>query len=239
MNAPIVTVYTNDKNLWLLNGFQHLFKKYWSPTQNVRIVGYAAPKNGTLSSPFSFVSIAKRNYPVSEWSTGLIKSLDHFIGRGEEFMVMLFEDYWLTKPVDLVTIRFLTEYIQAQPRNILRIDLTTDRCQHGRFLTLYEQVKNGCKLFRTAAHSPYQMSFQAAIWNIKLLREVLRPHENPWQSELAGSKRLAAAGNRYVVLGTKDHPVKYQPVYRSNRGTMDISKLSEEDQETILKRGWI
>lgn len=239
MEMPIVTVYTNDKNLWLLSGFQYLFKKYWSPSQLVRVVGYAPPKDGTLSENFFFVSINPRNYPASEWSTGLLQSLDHFIEGGEEFMIFMLEDYWLMESVDHETIQCLMEYMYDQPRNILRIDLTADRCQHRRFITHHGQAQNGCQIIRTAAHSPYQMSFQAGIWNIKLLREVLRPYENPWKSEIDGSKRLATAKERYVVLGTRNRPVRYQPVYRSKRGTMDISKLSKEDQAVILKRGWI
>ncbi len=239
MKMPIVTVYTNDKNLWLLNGFQYLFQKYWSSLQSVRVMGYAPPENGTLSENFSFVSINPQNYPASEWSTGLLQSLDQFLEDGEEFMIFMLEDYWLKEPVDHEILEYLMEYIYDQPRNILRIDLTADRCQYRRFLTRHGRAKNGCQLFRTTASSPYQMSFQAGIWNIKLLREILRPDEDPWMSETEGSKRLAMTGNEYIVLGTKNYPVKYQPVYRSKHGTTDISKLRKEDQDIISERGWI
>lgn len=239
MKMPVVTVYTNDKNLWLLNGFQYLFKKYWSPSQPVRIMGYASPENGALSENFSFVSIDPQNYPASEWSTGLLQSLDQFIEDGEEFMIFMLEDYWLMEPVDHETLQCLMEYMHDQSRNILRIDLTADRCQHKRFLTHYDEAKNGCQLLRTTASSPHQMSFQAGIWNIKLLWEILRPDEDPWMSEIEGSKRLAVAGDKYIVLGTRNYPVKYQPVYRSRRNATDVSKLHKEDQDTISKRGWI
>ncbi len=239
MKKPIVTVYTNDKNLWLLNGFQYLFKKYWSSSQLVRIVGYASPKKGTLSENFSFVSINPQNYPVNKWSTGLIQSLDRFLEDGEEFIIFMLEDYWLTESVDHETLQYLMEYIHDQPRNILRIDLTTDRCQYRRFLTHHGEVTNGCQLLRTTASSPYQMSFQAGIWNIKLLREILHPDEDPWMSEIEGSKRLAMAEDKYIVLGTRNHPVKYQPVYRSGRDAINISKLHKEDQDIISKRGWM
>ena len=241
MKAPIITVFTNDNNLWLLQGFQYLFKKYWSPTQNVRVVGYAAPKNGVLSLPFSFVSIAKRNYPISEWSTGIIRSLEKFQENGEEFIIFMLEDYWLREPVDRETVKSLIEYIHKQPRNILRIDLTADRCQHRRFLTNHGRANNGSQLLRTSARAPYQVSFQAGIWNVDLLLHVLKPSENPWQAEIYGSRRIAShvGDKHYIVLGTRDYPVKYQPVYRSKRAAMDISKLPKEDQDVILKRGWI
>ncbi len=239
MKMSIVTVYTNDKNLWLLNGFQYLFKKYWSSSQLVRVMGYASPKKATLSENFSFISINPQNFPASKWSTGLLQSLAQFLKDGEEFMIFMLEDYWLREPVDHEILQSLMEYIYDQPRNILRIDLTADRCQYKRFLTQHDKTKDGCQLFRTAASAPYQMSFQAGIWNIKLLQEVLHPGEDPWISEIEGSKRLAMAGDKYIVLGTKSHPVKYQPIYRSGRNTINISKLRKEDQNIISKRGWI
>lgn len=239
MKKPVVTVYTNDKNLWLLNGFQYLFKKYWSPGTEVRYVGYAPPGNGTLSGEYTFVSIARRNYPASEWSTGVLHSLETFANDGEDFMIMMLEDYWLLEEVNLSDIYTLTDYLYNNlDKNILRIDLTADRCQYRRHIVNREQVRR-CSVIQTAPNSPYQMSFQAAIWNIQLMREIMRPFENPWQSEIEGSKRLAAAGDKYIVLGTENPPVRYQPVYRSHRKTMDISKLSDEDQKVILKRGWV
>ena len=236
MKEIIVTIYTNDNNSWLLNGFQYLFKKYWS-LQKARIVGYTLPDNKTLSNNFPFHSIDKRNYAIDEWSTGIILSLDKFIADGEEFFIMMLEDYWLIESVKQEDIKVLTKYINEQPHNILRIDLTTDRRQHRRFI-IDTDTAGHCKLIRTSANSPYQMSFQAAIWNIKLFKEILRPHENPWQSEIEGSKRLARAGDKYIVLGATNHPVKYRPVYRSKKNTVDISKLTKKDQNIIRKKGW-
>lgn len=239
MKAPIVTVYTNDKNLWLLQGFQHLFKKYWSPSQKVRVVGYSQPKNGTLLDNFYFVSIDSRNYPVSDWSTGIMRSLELFLKAGEEFIIFMLEDYWLMEPVNLVALRTLTEYMYDQSRNILRMDLTSDRCQHRRYALGTNKIGD-LELVRTSADSPYQMSFQAGIWNIQLLLEILRPYESPWQSEIAGSKRLAGLGNNeYLVYGTHSCPVRYQPVYRTKRASVDISKLAPEDHDYVLKRGWV
>jgi hypothetical protein len=239
MKAPIVTVYTNDNNLWLLQGFQYLFKKYWSSSQKTRVVGYAQPKNGTLAENFYFVSIDSRNYPVSDWSTGVIESLNVFRKNGEEFIIFMLEDYWLTEPVNHAALRTLTEYMHEQPRNILRVDLTADRCQYRRY-ALGTSIVGNCELVRTSADSPYQMSFQAGIWNVELLLEVLRPYENPWQTEIAGSKRLAKAGNnKYLVYGTRNYPVRYQPVYRTKRASIDISRLKKEDHDLVLKRGWV
>jgi hypothetical protein len=238
METPLVTVFTNDKNMWLLNGFQYLFRKYWSSEQEVIVAGYSPPTNGFLKDNFSFFSIDRKNYPASEWSNGLLKSLRVFQEWGEEFVIMFLEDYWLTEPADRNIIEQLTQYLYEQPRDILRIDLTTDRCQHDEFIIDGVAYKD-CKIIRTGANAPYQMSFQAAIWNVDLLMEVLQPNEDPWTSEVIGSRRLMSAGDKYIVLGTRNNPVKYQPVYRTKRAALDISRLTAEDQEMILKRGWV
>ncbi|MCK4816952.1 hypothetical protein KA005_14380 [bacterium] len=238
MKKPVVTVYTNDKNLWLLSGFQYLFKKYWSAKEEVRYVGYAPPGNGTLTGEFTFVSIARRNYPASEWSTGILRSLDKFIEDGEEFMIMMLEDYWLIEEVNVEVVADLCNFMDEQPRKILRLDLTADRCTRRRYSTNFAKVGD-TQIIRTSADSPYQMSYQAGIWNLKLMREILQPYENPWQSEVAGTKRLEAAGDKYTVLGTTSPPVRYQPVYRSKRCSLDISKLPTEDHDMMLKRGWV
>lgn len=235
----IVTVYTNDNSLWLLNGFQYLFKKYWSSDTKVRVVGYSKPNKGLLQKNFYFHSIDRRNYAASEWSTGVIKSLDTFIENGEEFFIFMLEDYWLSETVQQANLSILLEFMKQQPRNVLRLDLTSDRCQHSRYITDRKIIQNDIEVVRTSSNAPYQMSFQAGIWNIKLLREVLRPFESPWQSEIEGSKRLAEAGEKYVVLGTTSPPLRYQPVYRSKRVSVDISKLNNEDQKMIIKRGWV
>ena len=238
MKEPIVIVYTNDKNLWLLNGFQYLFRKYWSESIQVRVFGYAPPKNGTLAKNFTFFSIDRRNYPITEWSNGILRSLEKMEAAGEEFIILMLEDYWLNAPVNQDIIHELCMFMHEQSRDILRIDLTADRCQHRNFIA--EKVDLfSCQLIRTRANSPYQMSFQAGIWNIRLMQEVLQQYEDPWTSEIQGSKRLAIAGERYQVWGTTSHPVRYQPVYRTKRVSIDISKLPKEDQDMIMRRGWI
>jgi hypothetical protein len=238
MKTPIVSVYTNDNSLWLLQGFQYLFRKYWSPNRPVRVVGYTPPTEGMLSDMFDFFSIDRRNYPASEWSTGILRSLDKFIEDGEEFFIMMLEDYWLVEPVNVEIVQRLCEFMDSQPRNILRIDLTADRCQHKRYATNFAQLGD-CQVIRTDANSPYQMSFQAGIWNLKLMREILEPYENPWQAEIKGTERLELAGDKYIVLGTTSPPLRYKPVYRSKRCSLDISRLPKEDHDVMLKRGWV
>lgn len=230
-----IVVFTNNSHLWLLPGFQYLFNKYWSSEQKVIIAGYAHPKTQQvrLRKNFKFQSIDRENYPADKWTNGLRKFL---CKRKCDIFIMLLEDYWLNSPVLVKEVDRLCDYMQRSPERILRIDLTADRASQSsaRPFTSYD----GIELLKTPSGSDYQMSFQAAIWNRKHLLEVLVPNESPWQAELAGSRRLKNRPD-LLVLGTYIHPVKYRPVYRTHRKTLNISSLPTEDQEKLAEIGGI
>ena len=207
-------VLTNNNHLWLIPGFMHLWNKY---TNNypIAIVGYN--EQPTTSTPF--LSLGEQ-LPTSKWSDGLLKMLD--IIPDEPFILML-EDYWLYDQVNMNKTNGLARYMND---DILRIDLSGNRQAYP-----HEKLDNG--LVETFSDAPYQMSYQAAIWHKENLRKVLRKGENPWQSEINGSKRV---GN-LRVLGTKT--MSYQPVWRSKQKRLQVNKLNKEDIKYIKSRGWL
>jgi hypothetical protein len=79
------------------------------------------------------------------------------------------------------------------------------------------------------------MSYQAAIWHKKNMRKVLEKGENPWESEVNGSKRV---GN-LRVLGTKPALLRYQPVWRSKKRKWQLEKIKTVDLEYMKERGWL
>jgi hypothetical protein len=201
------------------------FNKYWSNKQQVDIVGFNKPEFELLDN-FNFVSIADYNYSVERWTNFLIAYLESI---QDDHIILFLEDYWLNKPIDDVAVLAMWEYAAKEP-NLLRIDLTADRTSQR--YTLYHEYF-GYQIIQTKAGSPYQMSYQTAIWNRKNLLEVLVPGETPWQSEIDGSKRLTDA---YLVLGTKVHPISYVPVFRSHKtGLHNMNKFNKEDRQAITK----
>lgn len=227
---PIICL-TNDKHLWLLPGFMHLFSKYW-PKRQVTVVGYSRP-SFEMPDGFGFHSISPANYPANRWSDGLIEYLHTM---GETHFILMLEDYWLTEPVKTRTIETLEGIIVSpQLYRVLRIDLTADRQLNP--TARYRATWGETTIIQTAADSDYQMSYQAAIWNKANLLKVLKEGENPWASEMNGTARLAKM-TKLEVLGTTVHPVKYRPVYRTHRDRLDLSSLSEEDKAFITSKGW-
>lgn len=211
---------TNEKHYWLLPPFLELHRHFW-PFQRVEVVGYGKPVQPLYGTPFH--KIASTNYPVQQWSTGLIEFLQQL---PDEYLVLMLEDYWLTAPVR-GSVAMLLNVVQSGyfGDKFLRLDLSADRAAQA--YTLHERVA-GFEIIATPSYSPYQMSFQAAVWHRENLLKVLVPNETPWEAEIAGTKRLR--GSDWLVLGTLQHPLKYTPVWRSQQGRLNLAGVPEKQQ---------
>lgn len=226
---PVICL-TNDKHLWAIRPFEYLYYQYWGAP--LIVAGYSHP-SFALNEKSTFVSIDQKNYPANQWSTGLIRLLnDHVLNS---HFILLLEDFFLTAVVQSEKIEALVKLAQTD-KTILRVDLTADRAaqrhiKHGSY--------EGMRLISTPHSSPYQMSFQAGIWNKALMLDVLRAGEDPWQSELNGSTRLSGMDERnHRVYGTLDAPLRYAPVIRSSKGKFKFEKLEripDEHRRVIIK----
>ena len=228
----IVTVFTNDNHLWLLQGFAYLFNRFWGKTQKVRVVGFNPPKF-KLPTNFEFYSLGDENFPVGSWSNALMKYLYEC---EEDRILLMLEDYWLYEQVDHILVNNLYDcYNEISMLNtILRIDLTNDRSSRNQ-KRLYGKFC-GRSIIETPSRTPYQMSYQAAIWDVKTLFDILEPNENPWQSEINGTERLKKREN-IKVLGTEDRPLVYQPVYRTHRQVLQTNKIPQPIIHELEERG--
>lgn len=220
-----VFILTNDKHLWLLRGFCHLFNTFWG--ENVTVVGFNPPPF-SLPLNFTFYSLGRENGPVSQWSNYLIRLLD--LVQGTHFILFL-EDFWLTGKVDVDCIDILSSWI---PPDALRVDLWKDR-QAKRQARDIDTIGDYI-IVETPPHTPYQMSLQAAIWNRDLLSQVLIPNETPWQVEIDGSKRLAHRPD-LRVFGTRNCPVPYVPV--NQKGTFNPERIPPKHFAYLHRKGWL
>lgn len=202
MSIPVL-VMVSDKHLYALKPFIMQFQRYWgnlAPT-DVTIAGYSHP-GYTLPENFRFISLGQfRDYPANRYSDSLILALNQL--KSEHFVLML-EDFWLIRPVNYPIIDYLFRFMLVNP-DILRLDLTTDRAyaQNVREVGTFGYID----LIETPPSSPYQMSFQAGIFNRKLLLSLLEPGLTPWQIEIEGTGKLAKLP--YRVLGTRQAPIRY------------------------------
>lgn len=233
MNIPVY-VLTNDRHLWLLRGFGYLFNKYW-PGQSVTVFGFNKP-SFPLPDSFRFQSMGRTNYPARQWSDA-VKMMLSIIP--ESHFIFMLEDYWLNRIVDPMEIE--EHYLLAKSiPQLLRLDLSNDRVTKK---GVYKQTMAGggsnfLNVVRSPAKTPYQMSFQAGIWNREQMNAVMRPGETPWEAEVVGSERLKSRPD-LIVLGATTRPLKYSPVYRSKRYRLILDAIPEDDRNVILGSGWV
>lgn len=220
-----VFVETSDFYNWALGPFAYLFNTYWSSAQEVVIAGYRKP-TFSLPSNFKFHMIDSHNYPQERWSNGIIKFL-HSVN--DDHFVFMLADYWLTRTVDVRGVASLHDYISGRP-DVLRMDLTSDRLYAGGMFDV--ESWGSYDIVETPHGTPYQMSFQAAIWNRKLLLQVLQPNKSAWESEIHLHPPI---GMR--VLGSRQWPVKYaNSVYKGSILRSEIDKIPEEHRSLIYEK---
>lgn len=231
-------VLTSDKYLHALRPFAWLFNKYWSSEQPVLVAGFSPPEF-ELPGNFTFHSIGLfADYPVNHWSDAVIKLLNEI---DDEVFVLMLEDYWLVRAVNIEAVRMCGDYAM-QFKNVLRIDLTTDRLfsfgpRYPQDVPEYGQC-GYLDLVKTV-DSQYQMSVMTAVWRRDNLLGVLVPGETPWQVEIDGTVRVNARDD-LLVLGTRQWPVRHVLGYRGgNNQIADVSGLRAEDAQALQLAGWV
>lgn len=216
INIPTV-VLTSDKNKHLLKGFAHQFDKHAGVNNEVIIAGFNPP-DFRLPPNYAFYSISNYEYPAHLWSDAVIQFLQVM---PHEIMLVLLEDYWCNKEIDVRAINHLSEYM-VNHRDILRMDLTSDILYKNNSL---DRISGpGAKTIDTCHYldiievkppCEYAISLQAAIWRKSLLLKYLVPGESPWQFEWNGTTRLNKDWPSVRFLGTRQNIMTYVNVSKA------------------------
>lgn len=230
-----VVVMTSDKYMSALRPFSFLFNKYWSSKQKVIIGGYSPP-SFELPSNFHYYSIGPQSsYPVEKWSDGLMD----FLERHPEikYPILFLEDMWIVRDVNIQAVKMLHDYMD-QFRNVLKIDLNTDRL-YAAGMTDYD-VCGYLDLILSDYRSQYAFSLMNGIWNRDLMLRFMRRGETPWQAELEGTPRVAAAGNEVLVLGTRNLPIRHILAHRrGNPSELLLDGVKQCDIDEMRNLGYI
>jgi hypothetical protein len=240
-----VIVITSEKYYHCLDPFLYLWQKYAGDEDmlgylDLIVVGHSTP---SLAHTIKFHSLGDQSaWPVTRWSDKLIKILNEV--AAEQFILML-EDYWLVRAVDIVAIKMLFDYAR-QFQNVLKIDLTYDRLYINGGSTFlfgantYDNV-DYLDLIKSPHGTPYQMSLWGGIWNREQMKRVLIPGETPQDIEIHGTSRVT---DDMLVLGTRQAPMLHGNIYQSrNNGEPAYEdggwKVKAHDLEFMRQRGWI
>jgi hypothetical protein len=212
--------------MWAMKPFSYLFNKMWSDKQQVVWGGFSIPKF-SMPPNFRFYQIDTVDYPADKWSNAMIKMLSAF---PDEFVVLLLEDYWLHRKVDVRGVNACHQYMKHRPR-ILRIDLTDDRQYAGGKFDV--DTIGSYDMIETPPNTPYQFSTQAGIWRKSLLLDLLIPDKTAWETEI----HTAPPGNMRV-LGTRQRPVIYaNAMLKGEIDKKELNKLPNNLKKDVMK--WI
>lgn len=236
LNNYRVVVMTSDKYIKALRPFAYLFNKYWSSDIQVVVAGFTPP-DFDLPDNFVFLSLGKfEDFPINKWSDALIKVCDTL---EDDVFVLMLEDYWLIRGVDLRGVSILADYAR-QFSYVLKIDLCADRLYAGG-VSDYGHVGH-LDLVKSHPESAYHMSLMTGLWRKDRLREVLVPSWTPWDVEISGTSHLRHLSvrqdgtERMIVIGTKQWPVKHTLAFRGGDvGRLLLDDIHKEDIDHMLE----
>lgn len=229
-----IFVLTSDGYIKAVRSFAYLFNCFWKPNPEVIVAGFSPP-DFDLPSNFHFHSLGNQaDYPVNKWSDALIKLLHDYT---DDVFALFLEDYWPCRPVNVQAVQMLYDYMM-QFRNVLKMDLYSDRLYAGG-MTDY----NHCgylDLIRSDPASQYHFSLMAGLWNRELMLRFLKPGESPWECELSGTPRVAAAADSVMVLGTRNMPLRHILAHRrGNPNELLLDGLDPVDVQALRELGYI
>lgn len=242
-NEMQVIVVTSEKMYHCLSPFMYLWDKY-AGFDDFKMTVCLFKQTDFIYRPLCDVhSLGDfADWPASRWSEQLTKILDEI--AAPQFLLML-EDYWLTRPVDVKALSMLFAYA-SQFENVLKVDVTHDRLYiNGGSNFLFDAgTYDNCgylDLIKSPHGTAYQMSLWGGIWNREQIKRVLVPGETAQDIEIAGTRRVT---EDQLVLGTRQAPLLHGNIYQSrNEG-----KAVYEDSYWAIKpvdlgfmrgKGWI
>lgn len=239
---PRVFIPTCRPYYWIIPAFSLLFRRYWSEQQEVVVAGYEPildymPDNFEWPDNWGFYSIDDKTYPQNRWSDGVIKFLQ---AMPDELCILMLEDMLLVRTVDVRTVASLADYMM-QHKEVVRIDLTTDRLYAGASPGQLPEYGywGSTDLIWSEPESPYHLSLQASIWRREYLLHYMVPGETPWDLEMAGTTRLSSTPE-LVVLGTRQFPCRYTLTLKSHAPDKpQITGMRNDDYEELVALGWV
>jgi hypothetical protein len=190
------------------------------------IAGFRPP-SFEIPNNFRFHSLGRANAPQSKWSDGLITFLSEM---PDEFSVIMLEDYWISRPVDIGFVEIANSFMQEN-RNVIRFDLTGDvaYCTGDARYAPYFGFINHYDIVEKPPNLSYRMSFQAGLWNNKQLLSLLVKGKTPWEVEIQ-----TVIPDETLILGTKQWPLLYvNAIYKGELDIDEINKLNPTDYRLV------
>lgn len=187
-----ILVLSCDKYADVWPPFFRFFRKFWSDCPYPIYLG-----TNELGCDEPGVTVIRSGVPAS-WTEDTRRILEQL---KEEYLIVLLEDYFLNGPSDEQRLRECVQLMQRKQAVFMRIACFP--ADHFNDYA-YDRLPDAPWCGLTRADAPYRVNLQAGIWERKGFLALLSGNENPWQFELAASKRSAESPR--TVLGLVEQP---------------------------------
>lgn len=173
MGDVIVLMLSCDHYSAAWPAFRHGFRKYWP------------------DCPWDLmVKAGKRG-----WSDTAIAALKRV---GAPIVLLMFEDHWLTDPVDTGALMDFAEHVRGGHADHIRLKAGDLRCE-GVF-------PRDSRLAMAARNERYRACLQPALWRVEALLGLLRPGETAWEFERHSAKRTEGSEKYLCVRSSHYFP---------------------------------
>ena len=198
LNDVTIIVSSCDKYAPLWNPFfTSLFKNWPSlldQNQEVPILLISNTKS------FDNARIKHVHIPQEKsWSDNMLAALTKVQTK---YVLVMLDDYWLINPVQEQRISDIVQAMQQEEIAMAQLAYNNSSFHYGtKHPVLHDAIY-------TNQYAEYKTSLQAAIWEVKALRFLLKPGESPWDFELAGTKRSHGYPATFINIAS-NYPIEY------------------------------
>lgn len=176
-----IIVNTCDTHRHLVRPFAHQWNKHVASDLPVT-VAYATLAPDDLPRNFTCVSLGEQ---VGQWSGWMKRYLE---GLRDDVILLMLEDFWIVKPVDVERLKQAHEYMLNHPK-VDRMELSFIRCDLEAGVHPHVPHKDAGYL-QCPSNANWLASVQPSFWRRRSLIAALRDGEDIWTFENEGSNRL-------------------------------------------------
>ncbi|HSX19946.1 MAG TPA: hypothetical protein VLG38_02330, partial [Gammaproteobacteria bacterium] len=197
-NNITILVSSCDKYSPLWEPFtKSLFKNWpWLADENRSIPIFMIANHKIVTHP----RITTINIPHEKsWADNMLRALEQV---NTQYVMVLLDDYWINQPVNEQRLLEIYNAMQTQHAAMLHVSNNDPRYQKG------PNVAGTSDMMVTDKYAHFKVSLQAAIWDKEALKTLLRPGEDPWSFELAGTARSHGYPAIFLSLAANE-PIQY------------------------------
>jgi hypothetical protein len=178
------------------------FEKRWKNIESIKII-INTEKKIFYSKSFKKLQFSNCDNPY--WGSRLLNAINNI---DDEFIIMLFDDFFLNKDIDNSFLElYLNKIFSDQNVAVIYLEKITELPGIVNEGLIKE---NSCSdlLIRLPKNMKYRLNTAPAIWRKSVLKKYIKKNDTPWGWELFGSLRTIRDEGFYCV-NSKDSIISY------------------------------